>query len=64
MGATARRRLRQQSISRERAWFYIASNETYLNRTIGRNTSDDQTRETLSDWERLDYGDERGLDKT
>jgi len=64
MGSIIRRRLRQQLISRERAWFYIEANEAYLDRTISRSFGYDSPRETLSDWERLDYGDDGSLDET
>ena len=64
MGFTVTRRLRELIVSCEWAWVYSETNGTKVYRRISGNTSNDQTGETLSDWERLDYGNERGLDET
>ena len=63
MGSTTRRRVYPEPIPCEWAWVYSETKQAKIYRAIGRSTSNDQTRETLSDWERLDYGDERGLDE-
>ena len=64
MGFTLGRRLREQFVPREWAWFYSKTDGTKHYREVGSNTSNDQACETLSDWERLEYGDDRDLDET
>ena len=64
MGSTTRRRVYPEPVSCEWSWVYSETKQTRIYRAIGSGTSNDSTSETLSDWERLDYGDERGLDQT
>jgi hypothetical protein len=64
MGFTVTGRLRELIVPCEWAWVYSETNGTKVYRRIGSSIGDDQTRETLFDWERLDYGDDGGLDET
>ena len=62
MGFTGTGRLRQLAISRQRTWFDLKRNETKEHIPTSGSFSPDTPRETLSDWERLDYSDERSMD--
>ena len=64
MGFTVTGRLRELIVPCEWAWVYSETNGTKVYRRISGSTSNDQTSETLSDWERLDYGDDGSMDKT
>jgi len=64
MGFTGTGRFRQLAISRQRTWFDLKKYETPNDRPTSGSFGNDTPRETLSDWERLDYRDERGLDET
>ena len=64
MGTTSRRTMRKSSISFERAHRRSETDIADFSGTISCGPGDDSSSETLSDWERLDYGDERDMDKT
>jgi len=64
MGFTVTGRLRELIVPCEWAWVYSKRDGTKIYRRIGSSTGNDKTRETLSDWEAMDYGDERDLDET
>ena len=64
MGSSRTRRVRQLTLSRKRAWFYITANETQNSGTIGSGTSDDTSSQTLPGWQELVDRLERGLAKT
>ena len=64
MGPAIRRRIQQQSISREWTWASAQGYETEINRGTSCGVSDDTSSETLSDWERMDYGDDGSVDQT
>ena len=64
MGSTTGRRVYPEPVPCEWAWVYSETKQAKVYRAIGRSAGDDSTRETLSDWERLDYGDDGSLDET
>ena len=64
MGSTIGRRVYPEPVPREWAWVYSETKQAKVYRAIGRSTSNDSPRETLSDWEGLDYGDVGDLDQT
>ena len=64
MGSTIGRRIYPEPIPREWAWVYSETDGTKKYRAIGCGAGNDTPSETLSDWERMDYGDERSMDET
>ena len=64
MGLTSRRTIRKSSISFERAHRRSEADIADFSGTISCRPSDDKAGQTLSDWERLDYGNDRNLDQT
>ena len=64
MGSSRRRLFRQLALSRQRAWWYIATNETEECGTIGSDTGDDSTCQEIPSWRKLVEDLERGLAET
>ena len=64
MGFTLGRRLCEQFVPCEWAWVRVKADGTKVYRAIGSSTSNDPAGETLSDWERMEYGDDGSLDET
>jgi len=62
MGTFGTGRFRQLALSRQRTWFDLKKYEAKDDSPVSGSFGYDTPRETLSDWERLDYGDERSLD--
>ena len=63
MGSTGRRRFRQLTFSRKRAWFYITANEAQVSGTTSSDTSDDSSGEEIPAWREMVESLERGLAK-
>ena len=64
MGFTTRRAIRKSVISFERAHQRSETDLADFSGTISCGPSNDKTSETLSDWQRLDYDNDRGVDET
>ena len=64
MGPTRARRLYPTPVPCEWAWVYSETKQAKVYRRISGSTSNDQTSQTLSDWERMEYGDDGDLEET
>ena len=64
MGTFTSRRIRKSIISFKGARGCAEEDLPDFSGTVSCSPCDDTPRETLSDWERLDYGDERDLGET
>ena len=64
MGTIGARQLRRSSLSRERSRRSIEAIETYFGRTIGGNTSNNQTSQETPTRQRVANDNERSVDKT
>ena len=64
MGFTITGRIRELVVPCEWAWVYSETKQTKIYRRIGSSHSNDQASQTLSDWERMEYGDDGDLDET
>jgi hypothetical protein len=64
MGSIIRRHICGFTVSRKWAWEHFEGDEANFYRAISSSFSDDSSRETLSDWERLDYSDDGDMDET
>lgn len=62
MGFTGTGRFRQLALSRQRTWFDLKKYEAKDDTPTCGSFGNDTPRETLSDWERLEYRDERDMD--
>ena len=64
MGFTTRKPIRRSVISLERAWRGTEKDLSDFGGTISCRSCDDTPRETLFDWEAMDFGDEERLEET
>ena len=64
MGTSGAQRLRRQSVSSKRARQSVETIEAYLGRTIGGNTSNNQTSKASPTGQRVANDNERSVDKT